>query len=105
MISERELRSILQRGKSRDFYDVWRLLGEKGTAIDLALTRAVLKEKCRHIGIREPDAAGFLAPQQLEEARSYWERDLARQVAPACLPDWDIVTKQLTGLLARFFSS
>jgi uncharacterized protein len=100
-----KMRSILQRGKSRDFYDVWRLLGEKAADIDIPRTRAILEQKCQHKGISEPTAGSLMAPQRLEEARTYWERDLVRQVAPRPLPDWDVVTQELTGLLARFFNA
>lgn len=100
-----KLRSILQRGKSRDYYDVWRLLKEKSADLDVALTHTILGEKCRHKGIDRLTAGAFLALPQLETARAYWERDLARQVAPKTLPDWDIVVKELTGLLTRFLEA
>ncbi len=98
-----KMRSILQRGKARDYYDVWRLLKEKRPALDVSLVRSMLEEKCRHKGLDEPTVAAFLRPQDLEEAGVYWERDLARQVMPRSLPDWAVVTAELADLLKRFF--
>jgi hypothetical protein len=98
-----KMRSILQRGKARDYYDVWRLLKEKETALDLSLTRSLLEQKCRHKGLDVTDAQAFLAPQHLEEAGVYWERDLARQVAPQPLPHWAAVTAELADSLEQFF--
>ncbi|MGC9521985.1 MAG: nucleotidyl transferase AbiEii/AbiGii toxin family protein [Anaerolineae bacterium] len=98
-----KMRSILQRGKSRDYYDVWRLLKEKAGDLDVGCARAILGEKCRHKGIDEPIVGALLVPQRLEEARAYWERDLVRQVAPRPLPDWDTVTGELVALLTPFF--
>jgi predicted nucleotidyltransferase component of viral defense system len=100
-----KMRSILQRGKSRDYYDVWRLLKEKSETFDSSLVRSILTRKCRHKGLEAPDARAFLAPQYLEEAKGYWERDLVQQVAPQTLPEWIVVTEELAGLLRRFFDS
>lgn len=98
-----KMRSILQRGKSRDYYDVWRLLRERSAAFDVSVVRSILTQKCRHKGLDEPTVQAFLVPQHLAEARVYWDRDLARQVAPQSLPDWMAVTRELERLLERFF--
>jgi len=95
-----KMRSILQRGKSRDYYDVWRLLKQKPDSFDAALVRSILETKCRHKGLDAPTAQAFLAPQHLENARPYWERDLAQQAARS-LPEWAAVIDELPSLLAR----
>lgn len=100
-----KMRSILQRGKARDYYDVWRLLGEKHDAFDAALVRSILTQKCRHKDMNEPQAGDFLQPQSLAEAGVYWERDLAGQVAAHDLPDWTMVTKDLARFLTAFFTA
>ena len=98
-----KMRSILERGKSRDYYDVWRLLGEKSSAFDRAKTRSLLEQKCRHRGLVQPIAQEFLAPERLTEAGIFWERDLATQITPTPLPSWPHVTAELEGLLRAFF--
>ncbi|MCG3212384.1 MAG: hypothetical protein FOGNACKC_06038 [Anaerolineae bacterium] len=100
-----KLRSILQRGKARDYYDVWRLLGEKREAFEAALTRSILAQKCRHKQLADPQARDFLQPRMLAEAGIYWQRELAGQVAARDLPDWAQVTNELTGLLSDFFAT
>ncbi len=100
-----KLRSILQRGKARDYYDVWRLLGEKRDRFDATLTRSILAEKCRHKQLPEPQMQDFLQPQALTEAGIYWQRELAGQVAARDLPDWTQVTNELADLLADFFAT
>jgi predicted nucleotidyltransferase component of viral defense system len=96
-----KMRSILQRGKARDYYDVWRLLKEKRASVDPSLARSILESKCRHKGLEVPHAGAFLTPQHIGAAEAYWERDLARQVAPRSLPDWAAVTAELAVLLDR----
>jgi predicted nucleotidyltransferase component of viral defense system len=97
-----KMRSIIQRGKARDYYDVWRLLAEKPDAFDPAVVNATLAKKCRHKGMEEPHVQHFLAPQRLAQAEPYWERDLTGQVAGAPLPAWPQVTEDLALLLQGF---
>ena len=98
-----KLRSILQRGKARDYYDVWRLLRDKADAFDHQTARWVLSEKCRHKGLPEPSVEAFLSPQALAEAAAYWSQELLGQV-PGDLPPWEHVTVELRQLLVAFFS-
>jgi predicted nucleotidyltransferase component of viral defense system len=99
-----KMRSILQRGKARDYYDVWRLLAEKAMFVDMDLVRSALSQKCRHKGLGEPRIHAFLLPEQLAEAGVYWERDLAGQGPARSLPSWESVAEELARLLAEFFS-
>ncbi len=99
-----KLRSIVQRGKARDYYDVWRLLKEKANAFDPQTARRVLSEKCQHKGLPEPRVEAFLSPIALEGAATYWSQDLIGQVPGEDLPAWDIVTADLSQLLADFLS-
>jgi len=98
-----KLRSILQRGKARDYYDVWRLLGEKREAFDRATARRLFRQKCDVKGLLEPSAAAFLEPALLDGAAPYWSRDLAGQIAGA-LAAWDDVVADLGRLLPEFLA-
>jgi len=95
-----KMRTILQRGKARDYYDVWRLLKEKRAEVDVALARSILGRKLAHKGLGLSDVQVFLNPQYLEAAEVYWERDLAEQVRPQSLPHWAAVVEELEGLLS-----
>jgi len=98
-----KLRSILQRGKARDYYDVWRLLKEKADAFDRQIARRVLSNKCRHKGLPEPSVEALLSPTLLEEASAYWSQDLIGQVPGDDLPSLRTVTAELSRSLADFF--
>ena len=76
-----KLRSIIQRGKSRDYYDVWVLLKKHATDYDRQRTKATFLEKCRAKAIPEPTMARFFDDERLQEAETYWERGLRHQVA------------------------
>lgn len=99
-----KLRSILQRSKARDYYDVWRLLREKPDAFDWQTTRQMLSRKCEHKRLPEPSLEAFLSPVMLQEAAAYWSQDLAGQVPHPNLPAWDTVTADLRPLLADFLT-
>jgi len=99
-----KLRSILQRGKARDYYDVWRLLKEKSGQFDPQAARRILQAKCQHKGILEPALERFLSASALAEAGVYWRQDLVDQVSGAVLPDWDAVVNELNHLLADFLA-
>jgi len=97
-----KLRSILERGKSRDYYDVWRLLAEKRAAFDAGLARETLQAKCQHKGLPYPTTDDFLAPERLAEAQQYWERDLQEHVGN--LPGFPVVVETLRRLLENFLA-
>jgi predicted nucleotidyltransferase component of viral defense system len=99
-----KLRSILERGKARDYYDVWRLLEEKADTFDRQTARRVLSEKCRHKGLPAPSVEGFLQPALLEPASAYWSQELIGQVPGEDLPSWETVAADLGKSLSDFFS-
>ncbi len=79
-----KMRSLVERGKSRDYYDVWRLLKEQRSQMNLELLGMVLGKKLRHKGLRLGTTADFL-PENPAGIKRYWEKDLSQQVA-ALLP-------------------
>jgi predicted nucleotidyltransferase component of viral defense system len=99
-----KLRSILQRGKARDYYDVWRLLGEKGKTYDRPAARRLFLQKCDVKGLSEPSAAAFLDRTLLDGAAPFWSRDLTGQVTGA-FPVWDDVVADLERLLPQFLAT
>jgi hypothetical protein len=99
-----KLRSILERGKARDYYDVWRLLEEKADSFDRQTARRVLREKCRHKGLPAPSVEGLLQPALLEPASAYWSQELIGQVPGEDLPSWETVAADLGKSLSDFFS-
>ena len=92
-----KLRSILQRGKSRDYYDVWRLLKDKRDLLDLGRASDVFKKKCYQRDVTFLTADEFVSPERIEAARRYWDEDLRYQLED--LPSFLDVIKELKDFL------
>lgn len=74
-----KMRSLLERGKSRDYYDVWRLLKEHTSQLNLELLGKVLSKKLAHKGLYLQSMSDFL-PKESKGLKRYWENDLQQQV-------------------------
>jgi predicted nucleotidyltransferase component of viral defense system len=75
-----KMRSILQRGKSRDYYDVWLLLKDFAKDFNPERTRDILHEKCAFKQMPKAQANDFFDPKRIVEAKSFWQRGLAHQM-------------------------
>ena len=93
-----KMRSLVERGKSRDYYDVWRLLKRQSDEIDPRLLGTVLLKKLSHKGLNVHDTNDFL-PVDIDELKRYWEDDLGRQISP--LPQLDEVMRELRDMLDK----
>lgn len=93
-----KLRSLLERGKSRDYYDVWRLLKERSSQLNLELLGTVLAKKLSHKGLFPSAMSNFL-PKDPKAIKRYWEDDLGQQVNP--LPSLIAVLDELRELLDK----
>jgi len=93
-----KIRSLRERGKSRDYYDVWRLLKECSANLDFDLLGTVLQKKLSHKGLVITDVCDFL-PQDKKVLKRYWEKDLGQQIIP--LPSLDEVLEELQDLLDK----
>lgn len=85
-----KIRSIMQRGKSRDYYDVWRLLEENG--FDMVAIRELLVEKCNTKGVNYDPGLIFDA-EHLKEVGKYWQSSLGELVRG--LPEFENVISVL----------
>lgn len=99
-LAAEKLRSILERGKARDYYDVWRLLRDHAGALDLTLTQQLYRRKCAHKRLENSGIDELMAPRRLAEAERYWDFDLARQLGG--LPSFRTATKELRAFLGEF---
>ena len=90
-----KIRSILQRGYSRDYYDVWRLLKE--TKFRNSEVRRLLKMKCELNGIKyEPNL--LFDQRRLMEAHVFWEKGLA--YLTRVLPRFEDVISEMKEMLS-----
>lgn len=93
-ILSEKIRSIIQRGKSRDYYDVWLLL--KTESFNRERIRKLLVEKCKLKGIDYAPEDVF-DKDRLSTAKRFWESGLKDLVKT--LPEFDFVIEELKGLL------
>jgi len=93
-----KLRSLLERGKSRDYYDVWRLLKEHPSQLNFEVLGTVLSKKIAHKGLRLLAMSDFL-PGDSQELKRYWEEALQQQVNS--LAPLDDVLEELQDMLDR----
>lgn len=85
-----KIRSIFQRGKARDYYDVWRLTNEH--EFDFRKIRRLLIEKCTATKVKFRPASIF-DETRLSEAKKFWTIALARLTKDS--PDFDRVVSDL----------
>ncbi len=76
-----KMRSLLERGKSRDYYDVWRLLKEYSSQFNLELLGKVLFKKLKHKGLN-PQATSDFLPRDYKSLKRYWKEGLGQQISP-----------------------
>lgn len=85
-----KIRSIMQRGYSRDYYDVWRLMKEG--KFKTREFKDVLIKKCELNGIEYRPELVF-DRDRLNEARAFWSRGLGHLLRE--LPNFDTVMSDL----------
>jgi len=93
-----KIRSLRERGKSRDYYDVWRILKEHSAGLDLELLGTILQMKLSHKGLTITGIVDFF-PQDRKVLKRYWEKDLGQQIIP--LPSLDEVIEELRDMLDK----
>jgi len=107
-----KMRSLLQsrdrltegrwtRPRSRDYYDLWRLVTDFGTALDTKELTPLLRRKCDHRGVSFQQLADFFSDELILEARTNWDRNLGPFVLN--LPLCDEVLSSLREILPKFF--
>jgi len=89
-----KMRGMLQRGKSRDFYDVWRLATERH--FDKKKVSDLFRRKCEFVGV-ECDLNKIFEKEHLQAAKEHWEKGLAHLTKE--LPDFEVVVGELRRIL------
>lgn len=87
------------RPRSRDYYDLWRILTEFGDAFMPGKVLGILDRKNAHrnVSFRGPD--DFFSKELVSEASRNWENSLAAFVID--LPEFDQVMKELKPLVQK----
>lgn len=93
-----KLRTVIERKKCRDYFDLWKLTN---LSIDLDKVKKILKEKLKIKGIKF-NSMNQIFPKDLDETLiPYWEKELGRLVQP--LPDLELVLKKLKSFIESNF--
>lgn len=90
-----KLRSIMQRGYARDYYDVWRLL--RNYQVDMTDIGRLLSRKCNLTDVPYVPANLF-ENDRLADAERHWEASLSRLTPD--LPDFRVVIDDLRNITA-----
>ncbi len=98
-ILAQKLRSVLERGKSRDYYDVWRLME---LHVHLDSVKEMFERKCRYKEIEFGGVESFFPEDIVETLKPYWDLSLGRLIQP--LPDVEVVIDELQSKLHSLFT-
>lgn len=96
-----KLRSILQRTRSQDIYDLWSLLKFNRDVLDLLIVKDVFQKKCEYKKVKFESVGDFFKPELLESHKLAWEPSMKRLVAD--LPQFTEVEDDLRTLLGELF--
>lgn len=92
-IAAEKLRSLLQRTRVRDYYDVWFLLTQKNKKLDIEKTRKIFIEKLTYKKLPFKGKEQLLDREKLEQAQAYYASQLGNQMKR--LPSFERVKKEL----------
>lgn len=98
----RRVRRGWTRPRARDFYDLWRVLGDLENNIDARLIPAVLREKCKLRNVSFISADDFFADGLLAEVAAAWTASLAPLVSD--LPSLSRVLSELRPRVERLLA-
>ena len=94
-----KIRSIIQRAKTRDYYDVWQLLKFHNNKINMKLLHEVLIKKC-HVKNIDFKKDHLFNAERINLAQKYWEKALAHQITN--LPEFNVVVNECKYLINKF---
>src|SRR3989344_3720277 len=94
-----KIRSILQRAKTRDYYDVWKILKLHHEKINVDLLHEVLIKKCLAKKL-DFNKDSLFSSERIKPAQEYWEKSLAHQISN--LPDFQTVVSECKSLINKF---
>ncbi len=94
-----KIRSILQRAKTRDYYDVWRILKNYNKKIEMSVLQNVLIKKCLAKNLNF-DKNNLFTPDKIHPAKQYWGKSLTHQIDN--LPDFKTVVRECKELMHSF---
>ena len=98
----RRLKRGWTRPRAREFYDLWRILGDLHKDIDSTVIPAVLRKKCEVRSVLFSSADDFFAEGLLAEMDAAWAQSLAPLVSD--LPPLSKVLSELRPKVERLLA-
>lgn len=89
-----KIRSLFQRNRARDYYDVYRLWNEKYFELKDIVNKLKLKMESRNLPLNLE-----ISEEKRQDLEDYWERALLRFISNEKLPDFNIVMNQIEGII------
>ena len=89
-IGAEKIRSLVERKKCRDYYDVWQLMKLK---LDINLLKKLLRRKFEYKGMKISGMEEIFPADLAEILEGYWDRELGRLIYP--VPELGIVIHEL----------
>ena len=99
-----KLRSLMQRNRPRDIYDLWYLL----QSFDIGkykVLKQLLTEKCDYKNIGFSGVADFVNEKKGRRNKREWESSLNHHLPDGKLPDFDTVYQTLYNLINRILNN
>lgn len=85
-----KLRSLFQRARARDYYDLYKLLGQEPLDDRRILTALQKKSQAFDVNL---DVESGIPTQEIEDVRDYWNTQLDLLVRDN--PDFDVVADEI----------
>lgn len=98
-IMAEKIRSILQRAKTRDYYDVWKMLKLYHKKIKMDILQDVLIKKCQ-LKKLDFNKDHLFSSDRIHPAGKHWEKSLAHQIDN--LPKFEVVVEECKKLIHKF---
>ncbi len=86
------------RPRTRDYYDLWRVLRERGAHLSMPVIADLLRRKAGHRQVRWNTRDDFFTAELVREARRTWRNSLSPFVAD--VPECETVLSELRDMLA-----
>ena len=91
-----KLRSLFQRNKARDYYDVYRLWNEQNFELEDLVETFKVKMELKNLSLNLE-----IPKEKRQDLEDYWEKALIRFISNENLPDFNIVMNQIDDIIGE----
>lgn len=103
-IMAEKLRSLIQRNRPRDIYDIWYIM-QNVKSIDTKKIKDLLLNKAKSKNIEIVNPGQFINTQKQRKNKRAWESSLKQHLPINALPDFDLVYTELSKIVTTVLYS